>query len=218
MPRATWSSELDCSQGMQGRFGSKDYTELGGAGRPHRHVRRRQGAERSWRRASSKWLTEDGSDSGRRRRLNRYQSHPEAARPCEPTGDNRWPTRTDHEPHGASPDQEGDRQRLDRLGARVLRLLHLRDRGVADLSADLLPEERSRGRPSSPRSRPTASATSRARSAPSFLGHWGDTHGRKTRADHLHVPDGLLDDGRRPACRPTTRSACWRRRCWSCCA
>ena len=47
------------------------------------------------------------------------------------------------------------------------------------------------------------------------LGHWGDTHGRKTRAAGLHVPDGLLDDGRRrsadlPAGRPARAGAAGR--------
>ena len=44
------------------------------------------------------------------------------------------------------PVAQSGRQRLDRLGARVLRLLHLRHRGVADLSADLLSEGRPDGR------------------------------------------------------------------------
>ena len=83
------------------------------------------------------------------------------------------PTETFHEQTpGAraqrpAPVEEGRRQRLDRLGARVLRLLHLRHRGVADLSADLLSHRAIPRSPSSRRSRPTASATSRGRSAPS---------------------------------------------------
>ena len=31
-----------------------------------------------------------------------------------------------------------------------------------------------------------------------LLGHWGDTHGRKTVLLRVHVPDGLLHHGRRP--------------------
>ena len=50
------------------------------------------------------------------------------------------------------------------------------------------------------------------------LGHWGDTHGRKTGADPLHVPDGHLDDRRRPPAHLRSRSACWRRCCSSSCA
>ena len=38
---------VSCSQGVRAHFGTDDYTEVGGAGRPHRHVRRRQGAEDS---------------------------------------------------------------------------------------------------------------------------------------------------------------------------
>ena len=76
------------------------------------------------------------------------------------------------------PDQEGRRERLDRLGARVLRLLHLCDRRVADLSADLLPL----GKPTVAivASLATYGVGYVARPIGAFvLGHWGDTHGRK---------------------------------------
>ena len=46
------------------------------------------------------------------------------------------------------------------------------------------------------------------------LGHWGDTHGRKTVLIALHVPDGHLDDGSSACCRPISKSAFWRR-CFS---
>ena len=97
-----------------------------------------------------------------------------------------------------APVEEGGRQRLDRLGAGVLRLLHLRHRGVADLSADLLPLGRPHGRhrrvAGDLRRRLRRAADRRLRPRP--LGR----HPRpQDRADPVHVPHGLLDDGRRAA-------------------
>src|SRR5215470_16851911 len=42
------------------------------------------------------------------------------------------------QPQEHAPVEDRRRQRLDRIGARILRLLHLRDRGLAGLSANLL--------------------------------------------------------------------------------
>ncbi len=96
-----------------------------------------------------------------------------------------------------APVEEGRRQRLDRLGARVLRLLHLRHGGVADLPADLLSFGQSHGRDrrlaGDLRRRLRRAADRRLR--PRALGRYARP---QDRADPVHVPDGLLDDGRRP--------------------
>ena len=49
------------------------------------------------------------------------------------------------------------------------------------------------------------------------LGHWGDTHGRKTVLVLCMLLMGGLDVPRRAAARPTRRSASGRRYCWSSC-
>ena len=116
-----------------------------------------------------------------------------------------------------APIEEGRRQRLDRLGARILRLLHLRDRRGAGLPADLLPLGEPAGRDHRLarhlRRRLRRPADRRLRPRP--LGR----HPRpQERADPLHVPDGLLDPRRRPPAHLRTRSASSRRRSSSSCA
>ena len=106
-----------------------------------------------------------------------------------------------------APVEEGRRQRLDRLGARILRLLHLRDRRRADLPADLLPL----GEPARRDHRLARHLRRRLRRPPDRrlrarpLGR----HPRpQAGADPLHVPDGLLDPRRRvPAHLPAGRPA-----------
>ena len=104
---------------------------------------------------------------------------------------------TYHEPARQASVQEGRRQRLDRLGARILRLLHLRDGRGARLPADLLPL----GEPADGDHRLARHLRRRLRRPPDRrlrprpLGR----HPRpQERADPLHVPDGLLDARRRP--------------------
>ena len=107
-----------------------------------------------------------------------------------------------------APDEEGDRQWLDRLGARVLRLLHLRHGGIADLPPDLLSLDGPQGR----HHRVARDLRRRLRRPadrrllPRALGR----HPRpQDRTAGVHVPHGFLDDGRRdPADLSTGRLAC----------
>ena len=76
--------------------------------------------------------------------------------------------------------EEGRGQRLDRQRAGVLRLLHLRAGRRAGLPERSSSRRTTRRSASSRRSPPSASATWRGPIGAFVLGHWGDTHGRKT--------------------------------------
>lgn len=128
--------------------------------------------------------------------MNAIDASIRAEKPNE-TGDSHDRTRGPRTPT-RTPAEEGRRERLDRLGARVLRLLHLRDGGSADLSADLLSERRSDHRdrrvPRDLRRRLCRAADWRIRARPPRR------HARsQDGAALVHVPDGLRDDRRRPA-------------------
>ena len=168
-----------CSQGMQGSLRNQGLHRARRARRPHWHVRRRQGAEdpgtqhrqvadgRRQREFDSTACEPDrlGQFDGRGALLGDVNSSRANAR-VNRIRRQEWQLPRNTSP-GPAPDQEGHCQRLDRLGAGVLRLLHLRHRGVADLPADLLPARPTPRSRSSPRSPPTAWATSPGRSAPS---------------------------------------------------
>ena len=95
-------------------------------------------------------------------------------------------------------DEDRGRQRLDRLGARILRLLHLRDRGLARLPADFLPVEqpdrRHRRLARDLRRRICRAADRRLRARPFGRHPWP-----QERAAPLPRPHGPLDHGGRAA-------------------
>ena len=102
-----------------------------------------------------------------------------------------------HEPQGRR-QSKGRGQRLDRLGAGALRLLHLRRGGVAGVPAELLSFGRSHDRhrrlARDLRRRLRRPAHRRLRARPSRQHPWA-----QGRAAAAHVPDGLLDGGGRSA-------------------
>ena len=129
--------------------------------------------------------------AGSREHQRRRQVHPPT---FQTNGDN-------HDHPGSAQqatDPQGHGQRLDRLGARVLRLLHLRDRRVADLPADLLSQGRSEDR-----DHRVAGDVRRGVCRAAHRRLLPRPHGRhprpQARAADLHVHHGLLHHRRGPA-------------------